>query len=301
MACVRLSAASLRREVTALVLGTACIAAGQDAPGPTSRPAGETVRVLRSTLVESGRRIEDVPSGSVVQRHPEWGSWATWGLGTRVIARNDEVDAEGRIYPLSRTVLALEAIDQTMARVVSREISADGTIGEPSARVIPAQSPRAALVLSRGIGPQTVYWRHYDARVAFGRADEAASAPEGSRRAPRRRRGSDAPPRDPREAIPAEFDCAIVEIADLDLAEDPGAPDDPALARPGTAVTVRRIYHSVDAPGWVVMVEVFTAKLGEDGNPVEMDLVNRWRIERILRPGEPDPTLEQLREGLRPR
>lgn len=249
--------------------------------------------------MESGRRLEDVANAGSLQVNPVWQSWAAWGVGTRVIARRDEVDAEGRTNLLSRTFYRLEAIDQEAARISSQDIRWDEEVQAAQPQSVPRLESRQFLVASRAIGPQTVYWRHYDARVAFEKPGLEKAGPGPAGRKGRRRARDDAAG-DPREAVPAEFNCAVIDVVTLDLAEDPGASDDPSLAGPGTAVTVRRSYHSTDAPGWTVIIDDYSAKLDERGEPAEMELLARWRIERILRPGEPDPTLEELREGFRP-
>ena len=268
---------------------------------PATRPAGEVVRVLRSVPMEGGRSERDVNNPNTVMPHPAYAAWRAWGVGTRAIVRLDEVDAQGRTFPRERYVLRLASIDDRGARVIQQRVEPDGSLGEPMEQFFPAQCPRMAVVMLRR-SEQMVYWRRYDARVAFekpqAKASPADTPPdEPPRRSRRKSRGQAVAP-DPREALPPEFDCAILDVAHLDLEDDPAAPADPAAAAAGTAVYVYRSYHSVDAPGWEVILEVYRGRLDEDGVPQELELLSRRRLERILRPNEPDLTPEELRAGL---
>lgn len=270
----------------------------EDQRPPTSRPV-EVVRVIRAEAVEGGRTMNDVANRSSVMPHPAHRAWAGWGVGTRVVARTDEIDAAGRTFPVRREVRRLDAIDGEAAHISVFPIRGDGTAEEPSRLAIPAQAERGWIVLSRQ-GPQLLYWRRYEARVAFEIASMQPAGNEQSSRRPRRARGAGAGldgGEQSDQALPPEFDCAIVETVHL-LVEDDAANDQPELARPGDPLTVVRSYHNVEAPGWEAIVETYRARLGNDGLATDFEPVWRWRIERILRPGQPDPTPEQLRDGL---
>ncbi len=290
---------NLRYAAMALGLMLGGVAYSQDAPPPATRPAGEVVRVLRSAPMEGGRSAADMANAHGAMQHPAWRAWGNGGLGTRVVARIDEVDAQGRTTPVQRHVLHLASIDRQGARVDLYPVRPDGTVAESTQEFIQAQSNRLTVVLARR-SDRMVYWRRYEARVAF---ESGGSEPEqqpGSARRSNRRRAESIEIRDPSEALPAEFDCAIIETAHLDLDDDPGASDDPTKAGAGTNVIVYRSYHNVEAPGWEVILETYRGRLDENGVPADLQLATRWRIERILRPADADPTAEELRQGLRP-
>ena len=250
---------------------------------------------MRGSAVEEGRTVQDVIQGRAMIQNPAYRAWAAWGTGTRVVSRLDEIDTEGRNFPVQRYALRLEGLDGEAARVSSFRIMPGGSVGEQRQQVHPAQLERATILLARQ-SPRMLYWRRYDARVAI---DKATSQPSEDRRSRRARRQMSELSASPAEALPAEFDCTIIETVHL-AAPDDTANDDPGTAKPGDELTVIRSYHHVAAPGWEVMVETYRAKLGADGLAAELDLVSRWRVEWILRPGEPDPTPEQMDQGLPP-
>jgi len=296
-----LSAALL---VTGVGLGAAAAAAQERQGEAAGRPLGEYVEVLRSAAVEGGRGAQQVRNARSVVPNPAYQAWRGWGVGTRVIARLDAIDAAGRNTPVQRFVLTLDALNGEAARVLSYRIDVAGDPAPPLPQTIPARMERARLLMARA-SPSMVYWRRYEARAAM-RAPvpkapsepEAADQPDGRRRRARDRNANDRR-RNASDAIPAEFDCAIMEIAHLNPGEDPNATDDPQQAGPGAPILLIRSYHSLDAPGWEFIVETYEGVLDANGMPASLELVTRWRIEHILRPGEPDPTLEQPREGLR--
>ena len=262
---------------------------------PTSRPA-ELLRVVRGVVVEEGRRAQDVAHVRMVIQNPVYRSWAAWGVGTRVVARLDEIDREGRNFPVQRYAMRLDELTGERIGVTHFRIMPGGTAGEQRQQAHPAQIERAAILLARQ-SSRMLYWRRYEARVAL---ELATSQPTEDRRSRRSRRQAQAPASaSPTDALPAEFDCAIIETVHLAV-PDEAANDDPALARPGDELVVIRSYHHVDAPGWEVMLETYRATLGEDGIATDLDLASRWRIEWILRPQEADPTPQQLDKGLPP-
>lgn len=267
-------------------------------PAPASQPA-EVVRVVRGAAVEGGRTMADALNPRAVIQNPAYRGWHAWGMGTRVVARLDEIDAQGRVSPLQRYVVVLEGLDGERASVVQYRVLPDGTVGEPARQAHAAQVERGQIMLARS-SPRMRYWRRYEARVALEKAVEATTRPATrvTRRA-RREEARRAVAAEPPEALPAEFDCAIIETVHVVLADDVPTPEDPAAAPPGTELLVYRSYHNVDAPGWELMLETYRARLGDDGFAADLELTYRWRIESIIRPGEPDPTPEQLKRGLR--
>jgi hypothetical protein len=278
----------------------AALAAGggsgpQQATPPATRPA-EVVRIVRGEAVEQGRSMAEVYSRTAIIPNPVYRGWALWGVGTRIVARVDEIDAQGRNFPVRREARRLDALTGDSATVVLLPIQSDGSAGQATQQVVPAQAERGSLLLMRQ-GPQMLYWRRYDARVALERPAMQPAAEDRSARRQRREARQAVEIQAPRDALPAEFDCTIIETVHL-LVEDDAANDNPALAKVGDPLTVIRSYHTVEAPGWEVMVETYRARLGEDGFAAELELLWRWRIEWILRPGEPDPPPEKLREGL---
>jgi hypothetical protein len=276
----------------ALLAALLCSARQDPAAPAATQPANEAVRILSSVAVEGGRTAADVLNANVLQSNPVYRGWAAWPVGTRVVIREDEIDAQGRRAIRGRTVERMTSLMRDSARIVYQSVGQDGALGDPVEVTIFHQDIRLNFLLKRRTASM-VYWRRFDARVAFDIGPTAAS------REPPGRRALEPPPRDPGEPIPAEFDCAIIEIAVLDTEEDPAKSGEPADARPGDAIHLYRSYHSVEAPGWEVMLEVFSGQLDGNGLPTGLELLSRRRIERILRPGEADPTLQQLREGIR--
>ena len=251
--------------------------------------------MLRAVLVEGGRTERDVLNANDLQSNPVFRGWAAWPVGTRAVTREDEVDAQGRRSTRRRTVDRLTGLLRDEARIVQQTVSEDGSLSDPVEVTIFALNQRIGFLLPRRTAGM-VYWPRFEGRIAFDIGGVAAPSPRPDRRS---RRAPEPPPRDPKEPLPAEFDCAIIEMAVLDTAEDPAKTGDPADARPGDAIHLFRSYHSIEAPGWEVMLEVFSGRLDAQGMPTKLELLSRRRIERILRPGEPDPTLQQLREGIR--
>src|SRR5690606_38295902 len=133
-----------------LLAVTIGVAGAQDQQGEAAgRPLGEYVEVLRSAAVEGGRSAADVRNGRAVVPNPTYQSWRSWGVGTRVVARLDAVDAAGRTTAVQRFVLALDSLNGEAARVLSYRIDLTGEPGPPLPQTIPARMERATLLMAR--------------------------------------------------------------------------------------------------------------------------------------------------------
>ena len=272
--------------VLVVLLWTPIVAPGQ-AP-PATQPAGEVVRVVRSAAVEGGRSPQELANPEAVLQNPVWQSWRGWGVGTRIILRTDEVDALGRNRPVARRMIGLHRLTGEGLELWHWTVQPDGRLGEPVSMFVPAQLPRRAVVVQVRGAPM-VYWRRLDARVAFEVPVTAPTAFAG----PTNRRRGDVTGRAPHEALPAQFDATVLESAYLDegvIEEGEPLPDD--------VLIVWRSYNNLTAPGWETVLEYYRGRLDEHGRAADLQLVTRTRLERVLRPGEPDPTAEDLRAGL---
>ena len=116
------------------------------------------------------------------------------------VARLDEIDREGRNFPVQRYAMRLDELTGEHVRVSHFRILPGGNPGEPRQQMHPAQIERGAILLARQ-SPRMLYWRRYEARVAI---EKPTSQPADDRRSRRSRRAPQGVSATPADALPEE-------------------------------------------------------------------------------------------------